>query len=535
MKKNNFIEGALIATFGIIFVKIIGLLYVVPFYALIGEKGGALYGYAYNIYQLFLGISSAGFPFAIAKITSEYSALGYNKAVKKTYKLATSVIFVLSLIIFIFLFIFAPQIGKLIIGDATGGNTYNDIAFVVRMVSFSILVVPFLSVTKGYLQGHKYIAPGTTSQVIEQIARVAVILVGTFLALKVFNLGLTNAVGIAVFGSFIGGLCAYLYLHKKVKKVKENESVVNEENISSKQIIKKILSYSVPFILINLAYELYTSVDMILVIRTLTDILHYETSKVESIISIYTTWGQKLNMIILAISTGVVTSLIPNIVSSFAVNKMDEVNNKFNKALQCVLIVVVPITLFLSLLSQPVWSLFYGNSYYGPIVYRVFVYTALFGGVYTIIMNTLQGLSKYKLVLTSVLIGLLTNTAFDIPLMLLCNYLHTEPYYGASISTAIGYSLSAFISLYVLKKKYGFSFHKTKTKIWSFLMSWVIFIITIQILKIFIPTNIDGRLIQIPILAIYGLVSFGIYGIINYLNGNLQEIFSIKLKKKKDK
>ena len=71
MKKNSFMEGAVIATAGIIFVKIIGLIYVIPFNSIIGEKGGALYGYAYNIYMLFLSISSAGFPFAISKLTSE--------------------------------------------------------------------------------------------------------------------------------------------------------------------------------------------------------------------------------------------------------------------------------------------------------------------------------------------------------------------------------------------------------------------------------------------------------------------------------
>ena len=70
MKKKSFLEGALIATFGIVLVKIIGLIYVIPFNAIIGEQGGALYGYGYNIYQLFLSISSAGFPFAISKMTS---------------------------------------------------------------------------------------------------------------------------------------------------------------------------------------------------------------------------------------------------------------------------------------------------------------------------------------------------------------------------------------------------------------------------------------------------------------------------------
>ena len=92
MKKNSFIEGTIIATLGILIVKVIGIIYVIPFNAIITEQGGALYGYGYNIYQLFLSISSAGFPFAISKITSEYNALGYKRAIKDTYKEALKII-----------------------------------------------------------------------------------------------------------------------------------------------------------------------------------------------------------------------------------------------------------------------------------------------------------------------------------------------------------------------------------------------------------------------------------------------------------
>ena len=53
MKKNSFLQGTLIASFAIIFIKILGALYVIPFYKIIGEQGGSLYSYAYNIYNLF--------------------------------------------------------------------------------------------------------------------------------------------------------------------------------------------------------------------------------------------------------------------------------------------------------------------------------------------------------------------------------------------------------------------------------------------------------------------------------------------------
>ena len=530
MKKNSLMEGAIFATFGIIIVKVIGLLYVIPFNAIIGEQGGSLYGYAYNIYQLFLSISSAGFPFAISKLTSEYIALGYTKAAKDTYKLFLKIILIISIIIFLFLFIFAPQIGRLIIGNATEGNTYEDIGFVIRCVSFAILIVPFLSVTKGFLQGHKYITPTSVSQIIEQIVRVIVILVGSYLALRVFNTDMKTAVGISVSGAFFGGVFAYIYLKAKINKEEllNTDKIKDKNEISSKEIIKKILKYSIPFIIISLIYNLYNTVDMILVSRTMNDILKFPSSVTESVVGIFTTWGIKLNNIILAIITGLTTSLIPNIVSSYVSGNMKDVDSKFNKSLQYILFIMVPATLFLSLLSEPIWTLFYGKSMYGPIVYKAFAFCALFGGLYSVVVNTLQGLSKYKLVIITVLIGLFMNTVLDVPMMLLTYKLGYQVSYGAIVAAILGYSTSIIISLIVLHKKYNFSFEDTRKKLPKYVLSWLVFEILLVLLKLIIPTNLQGRLIQIPILLLFGVITFGVYFAINYFNGNLTNIFDIK-------
>ena len=59
MKKSSFVEGTVIATLAIIITKIMGMLYVIPFYAIVGVQGSALYAYAYSIYNIFLDISTA--------------------------------------------------------------------------------------------------------------------------------------------------------------------------------------------------------------------------------------------------------------------------------------------------------------------------------------------------------------------------------------------------------------------------------------------------------------------------------------------
>ena len=178
--------------------------------------------------------------------------------------------------------------------------------------------------------------------------------------------------------------------------------------------------------------------------------------------------------------------MIPNIVSAYTRGDKKDVDNKFNKALQCVLLIMVPCTLFLSLLSEPVWTLFYGESYYGPLCYKVFVFSALFSGLYSVMVNTLQGLSKYKLVIITVLIGLITNTVLDVPFMLLADKWGFQVSDGAIVAAITGYFLSSLISLIFLNKKYGFNFTDTKRRLPGLVISWLIFEISIVLLIILI-------------------------------------------------
>ena len=85
----------------------------------------------------------------------------------------------------------------------------------------------------------------------------------------------------------------------------------------------------------------------------------------------------------------------------------------------------------------------------------------------------------------------------------------------------------------VLNRKYKFNFIDTVKRLPKYIISLIIFVISIIVLKWIIPTDLSGRLIQIPILLVYGIVSFGIYFVINYLNGNLSNLFDFKKGRRK--
>lgn len=534
MKKNEFIEGALIATIAIILSKILGVLYVIPFYNIIGENGGSLYGYAYNIYNFFLIISSAGIPLAISKITSEYNTLGKQKEKTFMFKYAKKIIFIFSIICFLICFLGANFIADSIVGNLSGGNTVSDVAFVIRCVSFAILVVPILSISRGYLQGHRYITAPSIGQVIEQLVRVLVIVIGSYAALKIFNLSTAQAVGIAVFGACAGALVSYLYLFLKMHKVKDqifvpNATVTKQEK---KEIFKKLIGYCIPFIIINVANSLYNTVDMILVINGLNN-LGFPAQDVETISSVFTTWGSKLVSVVTAIATGLVISLIPSIVEAFTKKDMKEVNTQFNKTIQVLLYAILPLSIFLSIFAPQVWSIFYGESFYGPRIFQFTILLAIMDSAYIMICSALQGLSKTKLIYTSVACGLITKTILDLPLMYLFNYLGIPPYYGAILASAIGYTLSLGIPLTTLHKKYKFDYKQTLKSLPKLFITIIILVIIAILIKEYIFIHITRKIYTLIALAITGLALAAIYYLMNrkLLNDLLGERILSKFKK----
>ena len=522
-------QGAFIATLGIVLSKILGIIYVIPFYAIIGDQGGALYGYAYSIYAIFLGISTAGVPLAISKIISEYNALGYYSLKERAFKLSIKTLNIIGIIAFIVLMIFAEPIAYLIIGDVQGGNSIADITFVIRLISCAILVVPILSVYRGYLQGHRFFVPTSISQVLEQIVRVSIIIFGTLIAKEVFNLSLTATVGIAVFSAFPASLVSWLYLRHKMKKNKkqltEKTVYAEEPKVTDKQIIKQIVAYAIPFVMIDVFRTLYNSIDVVMLVKVLVNGIGYTPELAEGVMGIVSTWGNKLNMIVISVGTGVVSSLIPTISASFVKKDMKEVNRKINKALEIILFLVLPMVAGLSFLAEPVWMIFYGASDYGPTVYQLFVFVALTTVLFTTTITTVQMMKDYKQVFIILICGFMTNVICNIPFLYAFDSMGLPAYYGSITSTMCGYMVAKFMSLIYLHKKHGIEYEDTLRKLIPTLMSLFVMLIALFVIRLVLPFNNLTRITSIFYVLFYALVGAAIYFFVSAKNGVLYDIF----------
>ena len=529
MRKSTFVKGAFITTLGIVIAKILGILYVIPFHAVIGDKGGALYGYAYTIYAVFMSLASAGIPLAISKLVSEYQTLGYYNAKKRVFIIGRRIALILGLICFLIILFCAPLLAKAVLGNVHGGNSIEDVTFVIRVIGTAILIVPVLSIYRGYFEGHRLFSPPSISQVIEQLIRVLIIIFGSFMALKVFKLNLTSAVGIALFGATAGAIFSYFYLfYKRVKNRSVfNEKVrkVNEPIITNKTIFKKIVYYSIPFILIDVFKSVYNYVDMVTVVKGLVNYASYKVGDAEIVYSMLSTWSAKFNMIILSVSTGVVVSLIPNLTESVVKKDKEAINKKINQALNILLFLTVPMALGISFLSKSIWTLFYGNSVYGPSVLSYYIFVGLVIGLFTAMVSTLQTLKDYKAVFISLITGVVLKILLTNYLLMSFYKMSLPPYYGVITASVIGYLVSFIICLVILRFKYNINFEEVIKIFFDIMCASILMILVLFILKLFIPIYSSSRLMNLVIILVYMIVGMIVYFLYGYYTKLIKRVF----------
>ena len=417
----------------------------------------------------------------------------------------------------------------MILGDLTGGNTIADVVYVIRIISLAILVVPILSIYRGYFEGHRLFTPPSVSQIIEQLFRVIVIVVGSFLALKLFKLSLTTAVGVAVFGAFVGAFASYVYLFIKLKKNKRrfNEKVrdVNEPIVSDKQIIRKIFIYASPFIMIDIFRSLYNYVDITTVVKGLVRYANFTVTDSEAIMSMLSTWANKFNMVLSAIASGLIVSLIPILTKDLVNEKKININKKINQSLSLLLFFIIPMSVGISFLAKPIWLLFYGNSTYGASVLAFYIFVGLASSLFTCVISIVQVFKDYKVVIFSLFSGLILKIILNASLINAFYKMGVPAYYGVISASIIGYLTSIIICLVALYFKYKVSFEELANNLIDIICGVVIMMMGLFLLKFIIPITASTRLVNIFIVIIYTLVGAALYFIYAYKTKLTKKVF----------
>lgn len=213
-KYHTFVSGAIILTIATFITKVLSAFYRIPYQNIAGDTGFYIYQQIYPFYGFCLILATYGFPIIISKMVAERIENGKKEETEAIICISFWFLLFIGCLGFFTLFFGAHTIAELM-GDA---NLYK----LIRVISFSFLLMPFLSVMRGYFQGFGNMMPTAVSQVIEQIIRVSIIVfLSLFLITEGFDLYTVGAGAMmgSVVGSFIGVLVLFFYLRNDFQAI----------------------------------------------------------------------------------------------------------------------------------------------------------------------------------------------------------------------------------------------------------------------------------------------------------------------------
>lgn len=227
MKKNLFIKSTLILILSGFLTKMLGFIIKVVYTRIIGEYGISLFTIATPTYSLLLTISTLAIPISISKLVSE------NKG--RSIRILTSATFlILSINFLLILIIFLTK-------DFIATNLLKEPLASPILMAFA-LTLPFVSISavlKGYFAGKQNMIPHATSNILEQIVRLIIIV--TILPILMKKSVMYAVLGLILLTilSEISSIIVFLFFLPKHINYKTNL-------LPSKKHTKDILNISLP-------------------------------------------------------------------------------------------------------------------------------------------------------------------------------------------------------------------------------------------------------------------------------------------------
>ena len=511
--QSKMVTGSVWMTVGSISSRLLGLLYIIPWMAWMGNKetadaANALFQIAYAPYAFSLSLATAGVPSAISKQVSYYNALGDYETSKLIYKKGMQLMAVTGVVAAIFMYLLAPLIAQ---GSPT--VSAENTTTVIRSLTPALAMIPMMSVTRGFIQGHNTMAPSAISQVIEQAARVVFMLLSVYIVRIVLGGSVTVAVSLSTFAAFIGAVFAFGYLLNHLKK---NSPVLNveidqekvESKISTNQLLINIIKTAIPFIVIATGITVFQFVDQFTYEPIMERVSDLSAIDIQRTYGISQANAHKLIMVIISFGAAMAIASVPLISDLMAKGNMKEVSRQFSNGVQLLFLVMLPASVGMAVLAGPIYSVVYGYDAFGSSITMVSAYMSIFLSLYSLLGNSLQAANQTRPAIYSLAAGVVTKIVTQYPMISMFST------FGMLASNMLGFTVTCLLMMHMIHKTIGFNRQLLFRRILLMTILTAIMGIGTTLTRngLMLFLNQESRMQSLVIIAITAVVGVLIYG-----------------------
>lgn len=509
-QQEQMVKGTAWLTAGNFISRLLGAVYIIPWYAWMGKhaaEANALFGMGYEIYALFLLISTVGIPVAVAKQVSKYNTLGSPQ--KATYLVRKILHFMLLLgVIFaVIMYVGSPLFASL----SRGGK---ELVPVLRSLTLAVLVFPSMSVLRGFFQGFNNLKPYAMSQVAEQVIRVIWMLLTAFFIMKLGSGDYISAVTQSTFAAFIGMFASVAVLVYFLWRYGLLGVLVGREpegiEVDTKEILVETVKEAIPFIITGSAIQIFKLFDQFTFGNTMALFTNYSNAELKVMFAYFSSNPGKVTMILISVATAIAGVGIPLLTENFVKNDRVAAGRLVINNLQMLLMFLLPAITGAVILAKPLYTVFYGlpqGQALGLFVASLLQTVIL--SLYTVLGPMLQALFENRKAMIYFGYGVLAKMVLQVPSIYLFHA------YGPILSTAIALLLPIVLMYLEIQKITGFkrrTLRRTSLLVLILTVVMTIFVVLVNWGLSFVIAD-SNRWTSIFYLIVVGGVGVAVYGV----------------------
>ncbi len=518
-RQNNFlVQGSILAVAGIL-VRIIGLIYRIPFVRIVGDEGNGYYSVAFEIYNIVLILSSYAFPTAISKLIS-------GRIAEEDYKNADR-IFRTSLV-------YATIIGALgCLFMALTAGWFADVFYMLPGCRYALLalaptiwIMSYLGVLRGYFQGQKTMVPTAISQILEQIVNAAVSVGaawffynaaleaagGDTMAAARGAMGGTIGTGAGALTALIMILIVYLSRRSAWKARIAGVDISGVAAYTSGETARLILLTILPIVLSQIVYNINTILDSKFFSEAMISSYGYKASEVAAEYGAFTGRFKILINVPIAISNAIALSLVPTLAEAYTKKDHEAMNSGIGRAQQYISLIAMPAAVGLTVLGGPIISLLLGPSEIASNMTIIGSFAILFTSVSTITNAVLHGTNHMnKPVVHSVI-----SLAVHLVSLFVMLYVFRLGVYSLVIANLIFAVCMCILNAYSMRRELGFRQEYRQTFLLPLVSALVMGAVTLAV-RFLIRRFITGSNLVIVIACL--AVAIAVYVIMIFITG----------------
>ena len=463
-KKQSVLNGAMVLMFGVVLVKLIGVLFKIPLTDLVGSVGRGYFSSAYEVYTPIFAISMAGLPVAVSRMVAENVALEKYREARSVFKVSQRIFLIVGLVGTAILFLAAYPYTHFIAGVSPKSLP------AVLCVAPSIFFCCYMSAYRGYYEGLRNMTPTAISQVVEALGK---LFIGLLLAKLVVSSGLSQyeagmlasgdvkatvfgtevtssieansviaplAAAGAVLGVTVGSILSNVFLmvyHKIKGDGFTRVQLVNSPKARDGSVLaKEMIKIAVPMVVSALILNITNLIDTITIQARLATALETDfnavfsmheaamtkavslsrldiSNKPEVVKYLWGAYGSALDFrnLIPTITVQLGVSALPALAAAWAVKDKKNITSTIETVIRIGMLIALPAGIGMASLAEPILTVIYGRGNFSDTIPVVVPIMTAYGlatfvmAISTPVTNMLQAIGRTDIPVKSVVVG----------------------------------------------------------------------------------------------------------------------------------